>query len=517
MKRMNRLMKPSRGLALLVSGLLTTPAFAEWPMWLGPGSSGVHGSARTLRESPGRMPPPELLWESETGFGGTRGETQDSRRAARESDWGIPHHGGEGSPVIADGKVFFAHYRPSGDVYDKYTAHRHLGMTQEELNAARGRPEGGYVLKHERWLAGATDVLTSVDLHTGKTLWETELGHNGLNFNIGNKGGFGVTAAYDDGRVFVLGTNGILYGVEAETGRKLWESDIGERTLMQKYYHRMSQSGATFSPRFRSSFLTAVVAANGVVLVSDEIFHRVNLGMGTDFHYDRQNGLMAFDGRTGKRLWHQPETSRFSPPVIWQHGDQSYALAIGQRGAFLFELNTGLEIWHEPRIRHHPRNQNFGATVSGDHLVVFETETQYPIAYRITLEGLERAWRLEVRSVGNFLIHGNHGYMLDREDRLLAIDMTNGNLLAETGHRVSTGNGANPFLLAYQDWILAPTVGRNTRGIHFYHRNPLHLHLPPVRLDTNFSRGYEISVLPALSEGRMVLRNDFRLQAFQLP
>lgn len=494
-----------------------TVCAGDWPGWLGTGSSGIYAGTGELNARPQRLQLPGKLWESEAGFGGTRGETQDSRRAARESDWDRPHHAGEGSPIIAGGKVFFAHYRPSGDVYDKFTAHRHLGMTQEELRAQRGSWEDGYILKHERWLAGATEVMTAVDLKTGKTLWETELADNGLNFNIGNKGGFGVTAAYHDGRVFTLGTNGFLYGVDAETGRVLWENDIGERTQMQQYYRKMSQSGATLAPRFRSSFLTAVVATDGVVLVSDEIFHRADMGMGTDFHYDRENGLMAFDARTGRRLWHQPETSRFSPPLVWKHGGRSHALAIGRRGAFLFDLHTGRELWHEPSVRHHPRNQNFAAAVSEDYLVVFDTETQYPVAHRITPEGLERLWRVDASGYGNFLIHGELGYMIDQGGRLLALEMETGRLLAETDYPVSRGNGGNPFLLAYKDWILVPQVGRNSQAIRFYQRNPAHLNLPPTRLETGFSRGYEISVLPALGERVLVLRNDFRLQAFQLP
>lgn len=498
--------------ALWAAGL---SARADWPMWLGPGFTGVHSGALRPPSASPRFSPPAKAWTGQAAFGGTRGEVPDGRRAAQEERFDIPHHAGEGSPIAADGKVFFGHYRPSGDVYDKYIAHNRLEKTQPQLRAQKRDPVNGQVLKHERWLVGATDVLTALDAETGRTLWETELGHRGLNINIGNKGGYGVTPAYDDGKVFFLGTGGHLYGVDAADGSLLWTRDIGERTRMQRYYRHMAESGTTYAPRFRSTFQTAVTASRGVVLVSDEIFHRVSLGMGTDYHYDRSNGVVAFDAQTGRRLWHQQEKGLHTPPIPWEHRGKPFALVAGNRGTYLFDLRTGREIWHHPEAAHR-RNSNYGPAVSANYLVVFEKDSRHPVAYRITPEGLKPLWRLERKPRGNFLIVGDVGY-LSTSKRLLAVDMATGRLLAEREYRGASNVSGNPYLVAAGDWILTPSTGRASHGIRFFPRHPESFDRPPGLLEVDFSKGYEIPILPAIDDQRLYVRVPFHIEAFPFP
>ena len=488
-------------------------AMADWPMWMGPNGNGVHESARRAPSStPPRFRSPTRVWTSQARFGGTRQEVPDGRRAANEDRFDVPHHAGEGSPIAAEGKVFFGHYRPSGEVYDKYIAHRRLEKTQDQLRAQKKDPVNGQVLKHERWLIGATDMLTAMDAKTGKILWETELGHDGLNINIGNKGGFGVTPAYDDGRVFFLGTGGHLYAVDTADGNLLWTSDIGERSRMQHYYRRMAESGATYAPRFRSAFLTAVAASRGVVLVSDEIFHRVNMGMGQDYHYDLRNGVMAFDADTGRRLWHQPETGGFT---LWQHNGKPYVLTLGHDGARLFDLRGGRQLWHHPDVLH-KTNQTFAPATSRDQLVIFEPDSGFPVAYEIGPDGLQEKWKLEEKARGNFLIVGNLGYAATAE-RLLAIDMETGRIRAGRDYRGASSVSGNPYLLAAGDWILAPTTGRGPRGIHFFPRHPDHFDRPPGLLKVEASTGYEVSILPAIGNQHLFVRSEFAFKAFKLP
>jgi outer membrane protein assembly factor BamB len=486
-------------------------------MWMGPGSTGTHESALRALSSPPSSAPPRFhtsapAWTSEARFGGTRAEVPDGRRAADEDRFDVPHHAGEGSPIAAQGAVFFGHYRPSGDVYDKYIAHRRLEKTQAELRAQKRSPVNGQVLKHERWLIGATDVLTAMDTKTGETLWETDLGHDGLNINIATKGGFGVTPAYDDGKVFFLGTGGHLYAVDASDGRLLWTSDLGERTLMQQYYRRMAESGATYAPRFRSAFLTAVAAARGVVVVSDEIFHRVNLGLGQDYHYDRRDGVMAFDADTGRRLWHREEVGGFK---LWEHKGKPYILTTGHEGTRLFEQGSGRELWHHPEVLHEG-NQTFGPAISQDHLVIFEPDSGHPVAYKIDPKGLKREWKAEAKARGNFLIAGELGYVATA-DQLLAIDMDSGRIRGERDYRGASSVSGNPYLIAAGDWILAPATGRGVSGVRLFPRHPEHFDHQPGLVEVEASTGYEVSILPAIGARHLFVRSDFAFQAFKLP
>lgn len=146
---------------------LTLPA-EDWPMYLGDGASGASEMEQRIRVNDMQV---RELWTSQAKFGGVRSHGADSRRAADEEQFDVPHMGGYASPIYADGKVFLTHHRPSGTRYDKYVAGQRLGLTQKELLAQRGSYPDGLIRKHERWLTDATDVLTCLDGKTGETLW----------------------------------------------------------------------------------------------------------------------------------------------------------------------------------------------------------------------------------------------------------------------------------------------------------------------------------------------------------
>lgn len=508
----------SRGRWLLLVCVLPAlqATLAEWSMWMGDSGSGAAGLGRTI--DPARVAPPTHLWSSEARFGGVRAHVPDNRRALDEKQFDLPHMAGYGSPIAAEGKVFFAHYRPSGTLYDKHVAHRQLKMTQAELNAQRGEYPDGLVRKHERWLTGATDVLTCIDAASGRTLWETDLGTDGINFNLGNKTGMGVTAAYHQGRVFVFGTSGNLYAVDAASGAVLWTSDIGERAVMQRMYLQMAQSGYSFTPRFRSSFLTAVVAADGVVVVSDEIFHRVDLGAGTDYHYDRQNGPMAFDASTGQRLWHRPEEGGGCPPVLWTHGNRAYVVSAGNSGVSLIEITSGRQIWRTGFG--HGSRRSIGPAVAGDYMVINERSSgedagpPEAAAYRLTLSEPQLLWRYPHEPDGNFVIAGERGYAV-MDGQLCCFEMSTGRLLARTPFVLPGGTGGNAYLLYYGGWLLAPA--RGSRGIQVVSSLPGHFGRVAGVIPVEYAPGYENVILPAFSQNRMFVRAKFSIEAFLLP
>lgn len=486
----------------------------DWPMWLGDSGSGAAGLQNKMNTS--RFTPPRQLWSSVANFGGVRAHVPDNRKALDESKFDLPHMGGYGSPIAADGKVFLAHYRPSGSIYDKYVAHQQLKMTQAELNAQRGKYPDGLIRKHERWLSKATDLLTCIDAATGKTLWETKLTDQGINFNLGNKTGMGVTPAYHQGRVFVFGTAGDIFAVDAESGRIEWEADIGERAQMQRLYMQMVENGYSYGPRFRSSFLTAVVAADGVVVVSDEIFHRVDLGAGTDYHYDRQNGPMAFEAATGKRIWHRPEEGGGCPPVIWRHAGKAYVVSAGNEGISLIDIKSGRRLWRSGFG--HSSGRSIGPAVAGDYMVINFSQAGAAgevVAYRLKLDGPEELWRLPHKLETNFVIAGDKGYAVMGEN-LVCVDMTTGAVLQRAPSAVRDGASGNAYLLYYGGWLFAPSV-RGRKGISFIPSEPERMERTGGVIEIDYAPGYENVIMPAFIDGSIIVRGKFKIDSFSLP
>ena len=121
---------------------------------------------------------------------------------------------------MADGKVFASSFRPRGDVWPDRLPH----LTTDSAKALLDDPQQGAALRRNAAL-DADDLMVAIDLRTGKTVWEAVESGRGLNRYSGKRLQFHATPVYFNGRVFSLGTLGIVRCYDAADGRKLWEED----------------------------------------------------------------------------------------------------------------------------------------------------------------------------------------------------------------------------------------------------------------------------------------------------
>lgn len=505
----------------------------DWPMLLRDSHSGIGGAELKLSEAHLRQP--KKLWQSEANI--PPGRVADSRRAA--SNFDSPHSGGYASPIVADGRVFVYHYRPSGRVYDKHAVTERLKTTQEEMEKAKADfeqnknrwPEvpgdlarkgmmardGNLVYGHDRWLVEATDVLTCIDAKTGKTLWQTDLGDKGVNFNMFSKGGPGLTPAYHDGHVYVLGTGGHVYAVNAKSGKVVWTGDIGPRHQQQQGYREQAVAWQGSGPRYRSDFLSSVAVADGVVVVSDHRFHRVNIGSGMIYHHDPFSGYVAFDAKTGKKLGHLSGIGDGTTPILWLHQGKSYLIAAGRQETRLLELKSGKEIW-KADFGH--QGNHIGPSVGGEYMIVnHRTQAKDSggpyTAYRLTLEGPKKLWELDpaIDVQTNFVIDGSRAYVAGR-NVMLALDIETGKQIAAGEFPGGSGSSNNPFTIRYADWIIA--MNTIVEGFSFLPADPEKMKQGHIDFPVNHAAAYEIAIMPAFSNGVMYVRTNYHVEAYQL-
>ena len=499
-------------LSLAALILLPLSAQADWPMWL----RDTTGAARDADAAITRPEAAEQLWTSEAVI--PPGRVADSRRAASNQE--SPHSGGFASPIVGDGVIYQFHYRPSGGVYDSNVVKKRLKTTQEALRAQRpAEQKGNLVFGHERWLVGGTDVLTAIDADTGKTLWQTDLGDQGINWNMFSKGGPLNTPAYADGRVFVVGTAGDLYAVNAKTGALLWQGDLGWRTRQMREYREGAEALRHMAPRFSRDFLSSVVVADGVVLVNDQRRHNVNRGQGREYFYEPMNGYVAFDAASGKQLWAEADIAGDSSPPIWRHQGKAYLLGDHLFHLSLRDIRTGRVIWTE-RFGH---SGSYRPALGENVLLINRRASRDNrdtriSGYRISLRGLQPLWSWDPGQsvLGNLLISRGRGYALldQKEDNLICFDLKTGETIASTDVPRLGGQQDNAFLLAYGNWLVMGN-GKHNQGFNFIPADPAQLPSGPRFLASEHAIAYHVALLPAFAEGKLFVRTDRHIEALE--
>ncbi|MEI8122993.1 MAG: PQQ-binding-like beta-propeller repeat protein [bacterium] len=331
----------------------------------------------------------KAVWTSEDNDLGY-GKTSSGGGSGVRSVW--PGHPGSANGLIAaEGKIFAASFRPVGEqIYLAWVnTSKVTGERLERLkNSAR---------------VNAEDFVIAIDQNTGKTVWKT-IEPGGINRAMGKRGGWCITPAYYQGRVFSLSTVGRLYCHDAKDGKRLWASDIGpthQRWLAQLKEGCEKQGGMPGEEKSVS-----LVVADGVLIVP---------------LYDTDAGSISLRGvavADGKTLWELKDaTSRTGTPAVWRHQGREYLIA-GIAGNLekrtgkvrLIDPQDGKVLWTIDNLG----NNHFALAPSDQYLVVnVRSEQKQEKAchwmrlgcYEISLTGAKLLWT--VPDTNEFWIEGH--------------------------------------------------------------------------------------------------------------
>ena len=164
------------------------------------------------------------------------------------------------------------------------------------------------------------EVVTAIDLATGKPIWKTEWeGSMRVPFFAASNGSWiRATPAYDDGRLYVAGIRDVLVCLDASNGKIIWKLDFPADTGSAA-----PNFGFVCSPLVDGEFL--YVQAGG--------------------------GFKKLEKATGKVVWSSLEDgggmngSAFSSPVIANLGGKRQAV-VQTRGELCgVDLETGKKLW----------------------------------------------------------------------------------------------------------------------------------------------------------------------------
>lgn len=481
---------------------------ADWPSFVGPdGTRTPNQLGHRLVDDLNEMEPAWVL-KHHTSVG--KGLYPSTLRRSREL--GIePFYGGASNPIAADGLIFLSYYRPDGKAEARAKGWRTVSDPTEYL------PD---------WFFSVTadDILLAIDAETGKIRWEAVEKSKGLNRLAHKRAHWSVSPAYDKGRVYSMGSMGILYAYDARTGRKLWETSTSEYLRKLRDEHIKKKQLVWKHADDQSS----LIVADDVVLVA-------------------RRSLAGYDAKSGKHLWSIPEAimSKHGTPSIWTRGDKTYVLThTGTSGELrLIDPADGKIVWTYKGIGPH-----LGTVTVVDDIVILpftseksdKTRRGVPAlhmygAMKLTLQGPEKLWVLPDQPA--YWQHWHHDkgprYRVAARDgkAYISIDMERdyikgpkrGNLLVvdvKTGKILSeqrTRRGGVPCL--FEDRILLLQ--------DYAHSNPVTLSYwtaddKPRKLNGTMAMpydaisGYYVPIEPIYYKGKIYCRSLLGMHCFDL-
>lgn len=252
----------------------------------------------------------------------------------------------------------------------------------------------------------------------GKLLWQTQLADK-RHFWQANASALlsgGLTISGDS--LYVGSEKGVLYAVDTDKGKLLWKTNVGGEAL------------------------SAPVVSDGFVLVHTS------------------NGLLqALNQVDGTIKW----TANMDLPTLSLRGESSPAVAFGaaivggdngQVNAVL--MQQGQFIWQQ-RIADPKGASEIDRIGDIDQTPVIVDQVVYAVAYNGDLAALDLRsgqpiWKRPIGAVHNFIVDGDKIYLVDQNDRVLALSRKDGMIIwSQSGllHRLLTA----PVL--YHNYLVA--------------------------------------------------------------
>lgn len=205
--------------------------------------------------------------------------------------------------AIRDGKAFVMMSHSAG------------GAAPEAAGAPKGKGKGGKGGKGGGGGGKVTDVCVGLDANTGKKLWEVpinETSHSGAGAGDGAR----ATPAVDGNRVYVYSDAMVLLCLDANTGKTIWQKDI-----LKEFGGENIKWNSAMSP-----------------VIDGDLVYVAGGGAGQT--------MLAFNKATGAVAWKSgSDKMTHATPVIATIGGEKQLIFFLQGGLVGVNPKTGAELW----------------------------------------------------------------------------------------------------------------------------------------------------------------------------
>lgn len=314
---------------------------------------------------------------------------------------------------------------------------------------------------------------TALDAASGKQIWRTRIDKTFKN-NFGD--GPRATPTVDDGLVYSVSSGGKLHALKAADGSVVWSKDY-----VRDYDSQRPEWGFANSP-----------VVEGDLLVTD-----VGGGDG--------KLIVAFDKKSGEERWRVGNgRSGYSAPIAIEVGDVRQLVFFTAKKVVAVSP-AGKLLWEQSWETSYDVNATTPIFIAPDRLFI---STGYDVGasmYRIAAEGLTELWKnREMRNkFQSSVYHDGHIYGFD-EKALKCID-------AETGASLWSTRGVGHGSLIFADGKLIALGDQGT--LLMAEASPAE-YREMGRAQIFEGKSWTV---PTLASGRLYLRDEKQIVAFDLP
>lgn len=264
----------------------------------------------------------------------------------------------------------------------------------------------------------ADDVIVAVDAVTGQTKWKQVFADKGLARDDRKHPRYGAVPVASGGKVFHLGSAGVIYAVDLATGKPAWEADVGQfrQDLLAVLKRTEGKTGveraAEVDKWWPYAMRAPLAVVDGAVLVPFGPWNakdKHNPPKTPEENEARKRAtLFAFDAATGKPLWKLTDgVGEGNTACAVELGGTTYALTASRFGMLrLLAPQTGKVLWEEFLGVNHGMQpvvadgRAFVMAAKEPKSGVFEKEV-FLTAYALSATGAKRVWQSALPFGGN--------------------------------------------------------------------------------------------------------------------
>ena len=247
-------------------------------------------------------------------------------------------------------------------------------------------PNGVVVAKGRVYGATPTEAF-ALDQKTGQEVWSVKLTRN-------THEGIDMAPGYDDGMVYVstvpLNANelyegggvGVLWGLDAKTGKKVWHFDTVPKSLWGKPEVNAG-GGVWYPPAFDGKGSMYFGVGNPAPFPGTAEYPWGSSRPGPNLY---TNSLVKLDAKTGKMDWFHQVTPHDiydwdfqGPPILVKSGGKQLVVAAGKNGIVLAaDPETGKTVWQRAVGTHNGHDDDGLLTMNGEESKIKANSTVYP-------------------------------------------------------------------------------------------------------------------------------------------
>ncbi|MGY5955899.1 outer membrane protein assembly factor BamB [Kosakonia sp. BK9b] len=271
---------------------------------------------------------------------------------------------------------------------------------------------------------------------TPSTAWSTSIG-NGIGDFYSN-----LHPAFADGVVYAADRHGVVKAVHAEDGREVWSVNLAEKdgwfsTRSAQLSGGVTVSGGHVYVGSEKARVYALNTSDGSVAwqskVAGEALSRPVISDGLVLIHTSNGQLQALNESDGAVKW----TVNLDMPALSLRGESAPTAAFGAAivggdngrvSAVL--MQQGQMIWQQ-RISQANGPTEIDRLSDVDTTPVVVNGVVYALAYNGNMTALDLRsgqimWKRELGSVSDFIVDGNRIYLIDQNDRVLALTTDGG-------------------------------------------------------------------------------------------